>query len=45
MTLKKWNLLYKAYKSHYDLEYTLQYKNKRYSDLEKETTIDDVIPY
>ena len=44
MTLKKWNLLYSAYKDNFDMELTLKLKGLRYSDLNKEVTIDDVIP-
>lgn len=44
MTLKKWSLLYKAYKDNFDLELSMQLKGVKYSDLEREITIDDVIP-
>ena len=44
MTYRKWALLYKAYKDNFDLELTMQNKGVKYSDLEKEITIDDVIP-
>ena len=45
MTLKKFSSLYKAYKDDFDLELTMKVKGIRYSDLKKEITIDDVIPY
>lgn len=44
MTLKKWHSLYKAYKKNFDLELSMQLKGVKYSDLEREITIDDVIP-
>jgi len=44
MTLRKWSLLYKAYKNQFDLELAIKTKGLRYVDLEKEITIDDVIP-
>lgn len=44
MTLKKWSLLYKAYKDNFDMELTMKIKGLRYSDINKEITIDDVIP-
>lgn len=44
MTFRKWNLLYKAYKSSFDIELYLNLSKKRYADIEKETDIDDVIP-
>lgn len=45
MTLKKWNMLYRAYKNEYDIESIMQSKGLTYRELEKETTIDDVIPF
>lgn len=45
MTLKKWNQLYQAYKDNFDLELTLTVKMQRFNDIEKEVTIDDVIPF
>ncbi len=44
MTYRKWNLLYKAYKSNFDIELYLKLSKKRYMDIEKEIDIDDVIP-
>ncbi|WP_186430880.1 hypothetical protein [Clostridium sp. BSD9I1] len=44
MTIRKWHKLYKAYKSNYDLELTMKHKGLRYMDIEREVTIDDVIP-
>lgn len=44
MTIRKWHKLYKAYKSNFDFEFTMKHKNLRYMDIEKEITIDDVIP-
>ncbi len=45
MTLRKFDLLYKAYKNVFDLENTLKYNRVVYSDLEKEETLDDVLPF
>ena len=45
MTFGKWVRLYQAYKDTFDMELTMKSKNVRYSDLEKETTIDDIIPF
>jgi len=44
MTLKKWNLLYKAYKLEFDRELWMDRNNKTYAMMEKEPDIDDVIP-
>jgi hypothetical protein len=44
MTFKKWRELYKCYKNIFDIELTLKLNKQRYSDIEKELTIDDVIP-
>lgn len=44
MTFKKWHLLYKAYKSNFDIELYLNLNKKRYADIEKQIDIDDVIP-
>ncbi len=44
MTLKKWLALYKAYKDHFDLEQKLKIKQLCYADIDREITIDDVIP-
>lgn len=44
MTFRKWNLLYQAYKDQFDLELAMKANGKRYADIEKEVTIDDVIP-
>ena len=45
MTLKKWKRLYDAYKLVFDLEKKLINYNQRYSQIDKEPTIDDVIPF
>lgn len=45
MTYKKWHYLYKAYKSNFDVELSMKVKNLRYFDIEKEVTIDDVVPF
>lgn len=45
MTFKKWYSLYKVYKTNFDLELTMKAKNKRYADIERPVTIDDVIPF
>lgn len=44
MTIRKWNLLYDAYKESFDMELVMRKRGIRYADVEKETTIDDVIP-
>lgn len=44
MTFRKWALLYRAYKNNFDLEQALKASGKKYADIEKEVTIDDVIP-
>jgi hypothetical protein len=44
MTFKKWYSLYKAYKSSFDIELVMKHKCLKYADIEKEVTIDDVIP-
>lgn len=44
MTLKKWKLLYKAYKLEFDREFYMDRNNKNYAMMDKETDIDDVIP-
>lgn len=43
MTYSKWNRLYKAYKTNFDYELTLTLNKLRYSDIEKEITLDDVM--
>jgi hypothetical protein len=45
MTLKKWKQLYDAYKLVFDLEKQLINSNQRYSRLDEQPTIDDVIPF
>ena len=45
MTLKKWKRLYDAYKLVFDLEKQLINSNQRYSQLDEQPTIDDVIPF
>ena len=45
MTLWKWKLLYQAYKDNFDTELFLTLSRQRYQDIEKEITIDDVIPF
>lgn len=48
--MKKWSMLYDAYKKSFDNELTLQLSKKRYIDIERENNffaenkIDDVIP-
>ena len=44
MTLKKFELLYSAYKQEYDKEFIMRCKYLTYKDLETPTSIDDVIP-
>lgn len=44
MTFRKWKLLYQEYKNNYDIELTLMLSKQRYFDLEKEQTLDDVMP-
>lgn len=44
MTLKKWTLMYNSYKKEYDKTFLMKSKGLTYSELEKEITIDDVIP-
>lgn len=44
MTLKKWKLLYKAYKFEFDRELYMTQFYKPYEVVEKEPSIDDVIP-
>lgn len=44
MTFRKWALLYEVYKSEYDKEFMMQTKHLLYEDLNKEASIDDVIP-
>lgn len=45
MTFKKWNLLYKSYKKNFDNELLLTHSKTTYEQAERETTIDDVIPF
>jgi hypothetical protein len=45
MTLGKFSKLYQAYKNIFDEESTLKLNRKRYCDYEKETSINDVIPF
>lgn len=45
MTLKKWQLLYKAYQKHFDNELMLTLSRTTYEQATKEATIDDVIPF
>jgi hypothetical protein len=44
MTWGKFSRLYNAYKRSFDNELTMKIKGIMYSDLDKEITIDDVIP-
>lgn len=44
MTLGKFVRLYQAYKNDFDMELIMKNKGIRYCDLNKENTIDDVIP-
>jgi hypothetical protein len=45
MTFGKWAKLYQAYKDDFDLEFIMKRKGIRYCDLDKEETLDDVIPF
>lgn len=45
MTMKKWKSMYDAYKLVFDLERSLINSDQRYSQIGKEPTIDDVIPF
>lgn len=45
MTFIKFCSLHQAYKDIFDFEATLTFNRIRHSDLEKETTLDDVIPF
>jgi len=45
MTLRKFSLLYQAYKNDFDLEMAMTNKGIRYIDMETEATLDDVIPF
>ena len=45
MTMRKFDLLYQSYKNIFDLENTLKYNKATYEDLEKEETLDDVLPF
>jgi len=45
MSLDKFNRLYKAYKDDFDTEMIMRENKIKYSDLGKETTINDVIPF
>ncbi|WP_162300643.1 hypothetical protein [Anaerosacchariphilus polymeriproducens] len=45
MTLGKFSKLYQAYKDVHDEELTLKLNRTRYCDLEKEVTLDDVLPF
>lgn len=44
MTLKKWNLLYKAYMKNFDIEMKLTQSQTTYEKALTPVTIDDVIP-
>lgn len=45
MTIKKWKQMYDAYKLVFDVENSLIRNGERYSNVDVEATIDDVIPY
>lgn len=45
MSFRKFCLLHRAYKNVFDMEATLKYNKLTYSDLEKEKTLDDVLPF
>ena len=45
MTIKKWKQMYDAYKLVFDYENSLIRNGERYSNVDVEATIDDVIPY
>lgn len=44
MTYRKWSLLYDAYKKEYDREFIMNQRGLVYEDLNRDVTIDDVIP-
>jgi hypothetical protein len=44
MTLTKFNKLYQVYKNTFDLENVLKYRKLTYAELDKEETLDDLIP-
>jgi hypothetical protein len=44
MSITKFYKLYEVYKNTFDLENILKNKNMTYAELEKEETLDDVIP-
>ncbi|GEM_PF-2034193 len=45
MTFYKFDKLYTAYKQVFDLENKLIYNRMTYAELEKEETLDDVLPF
>lgn len=45
MTFYKFDKLYTAYKQIFDLEKKLEYNRMTYEELEKEETLDDVLPF
>ena len=45
MTFGKFKRLYNVYRDDFDLEMTMRAKGIRYSELTKEVTINDVIPF
>lgn len=45
MTFYKFDKLYQAYKSIFDTENILKFNKATYTDLEREETLDDVIPF
>ncbi len=45
MTFRKFFMMHQAYKENFDLEMTLKYNKATYTDLEKEETLDDVLPF
>jgi hypothetical protein len=45
MSFRKWKLLYEAYQLVFDMESTLIRNGRQYADLNREITIDDVIPF
>ena len=45
MSFRKWKLLYEAYQLVFDMESRMVRNGVLYSELDREITIDDVIPF
>lgn len=45
MTFGKFSRLYQAYRNNFDMEMMMTAQKIRYSELDKEITMSDVIPY